>query len=56
MDEIKSFLAGKVQIVKWFGQNTYEIKNGKTGDLLTDEKMELTESVEGQDLIFVCKK
>ena len=53
---MKSFLEGKVKIIKWFGQNTYEIKDGKVGDLLPDGKMELTESVEGQDLIFICKK
>lgn len=58
IDELSTMVddAGELELITWLGQNLYILCDGKNRGNLPDEKMNLTESREGQLLIFVFKK
>jgi 2-polyprenyl-3-methyl-5-hydroxy-6-metoxy-1,4-benzoquinol methylase len=45
-----------LKIINWLGQNSYEMQDGKILLHLAEEKMHLTEKVEGQFILYVFKK
>ena len=58
MEEVMALIrsAGHYELLTWFGQDLYEIKDGKSLGPLKDHQMELHEMHEGQIVIYVLKK
>jgi 2-polyprenyl-3-methyl-5-hydroxy-6-metoxy-1,4-benzoquinol methylase len=44
-----------LKVVKWFGQNIYEMNNGKIFRELPQNEMNLTENKEGQILLYILE-
>jgi len=55
-NELSSVFSDELAVVKWYGQNVYNIDGGKVNGLLEEDKMKPLEKTEGQINIFVYKK
>ena len=55
-DEVLAALKGKVEIMHWYGQDMFAIENGVKTGMLAENEMGLKENVEGQVLVYCCKK